>query len=172
MDEIKLTLPEFNYKTYRWLQEDNVTVLGRADEFEEQNLRYIEAGYTSENSSYYRAFDVDGDVHDFCRILFPRYSVGILKQPPGQTLPSHLDTFFQFAKNNDVDPYECCRINIFLEDWQSGHYFEINENPVLHWKRGDAIIIKRDQPHLSGNMGLTTKYTMQVTGVWNEFKGC
>jgi hypothetical protein len=151
------------------VQEDNVTILDRADEFEKQNLQYIEAGYNHQNSMYYRAFEVDEDVHDFCRTLFPRYSVGIMKQPAGQTLPSHEDTFFKFASVHNVDPYECCRVNIFLEDWQSGHYFEINEKSVLHWKRGDAIIIRRDEPHLSGNMGMTTKYTMQVTGVYNEF---
>ena len=172
MDKISLQLPDFNYTVYKWMHEDNVTILDRAGEFEEQNLRYLEAGYNHDNSMYYRAFEVDEAVHEFCRTLFPRYSVGIMKQPVGQTLPSHEDTFYQFAKNNDVDPYECCRVNIFLEDWQSGHYFEINEKSVLHWKRGDAIIILRDEPHLSGNMGLTTKYTMQVTGVRDEFTGC
>ena len=168
MDKITLQIPDFNYTVYKWMHEDNVTILDRAGEFEEQNLRYIEAGYNHDNSMYYRAFEVDDEVHEFCRTLFPRYSVGIMKQPPGQTLPSHEDTFYKFAKTHDIDPYECCRVNIFLEDWCSGHYFEINENPVLHWKRGDAIIIERDEPHLSGNMGLTTKYTMQVTGVKNE----
>lgn len=167
---IHIDLPEFNYDTYQWLQEDNVTIRGRANEFEEQNLKYIKVGYTSKNSFYYRAFDVDGDIHDFCRTLFPRYSVGVMKQPPGQTLPLHEDTFFQFSKINNIDPYDCIRVNIFLEDWQAGHYFEINNTPVVSWRRGDAVIIHRDEPHLSGNMGMTEKFTMQVTGVKHEFK--
>jgi len=170
MGKINFDLPDFNYKNYKWIIEDNVTILGRSNSFEDQNVKNVEAGYTSQNSMYYRNFEVDGAVHDFCRTLFPRYSVGIMKQPPGQTLPVHTDTFFQFAKNNNVEPSSCCRVNIFLEDWQSGHYFEINENSVLHWKQGDAIIIKCNEPHLSGNMGMTNKYTMQVTGVIDEFK--
>lgn len=169
---VKITLPEFNYKQLPWQKEDNVSSHGRAKEFEEQNALYRRVGYTSENTTYFRAFAVTNDIHDFCKTLFPRYSVGIMKQPPGQTLPSHEDTFFKFAKEHNADPYECIRVNIFLEDWQSGHYFEINENPVLHWKQGDAIIIARDEPHLSGNMGLTNKYTMQVTGVRNELTRC
>lgn len=169
MGKINLELPDFNYTNYDWVQEDNVTILDRADEFEQQNLKYIDAGYNHDNSMYYRAFKVDNAVHDFCISLFPRYSVGIMKQPPGQTLPCHEDTFYKFASVHEIDPYKCCRVNIFLEDWQSGHYFEINEKSVLHWKRGDAIIIRRDEPHLSGNMGMTTKYTMQVTGVYDEF---
>lgn len=169
MGKIKLQIPHFDYKNLTWVQEDNVTILDRADEFEQQNLQYIKVGYNNLNSMYYRAFDVSEDIHNFCKTLFPRYSVGVMKQPPGQTLPSHEDTFFKFAKTNNIDPYQCCRVNIFLEDWKSGHYFEINEKSVLHWKRGDAIIIRRDQMHLSGNMGMTTKYTMQVTGVYDEF---
>ena len=170
MERINLKLPEFNYKDYNWIREDNVTIEDRASEFEQQNLRYIEAGYNHDNSMYYRAFEVDEAVHDFCRTLFPEYSVGIMKQPPGQTLPIHEDTFYKFAKVNNVDPYACCRVNIFLEDWQSGHYFEIDNTPVLQWKAGDAIIIDRGVFHLSGNMGMTNKYTMQITGVRSEFK--
>ena len=169
MGKIKLHIPHFDYKNLTWVQEDNVTILDRADEFEQQNLQYIKVGYNNLNSMYYRAFEVSEDIHNFCKTLFPRYSVGVMKQPPGQTLPSHEDTFFKFAKTNNIDPYQCCRVNIFLEDWKSGHYFEINEKSVLHWKRGDAIIIRRDQMHLSGNMGMATKYTMQVTGVYDEF---
>ena len=169
MGKIKLQIPHFDYKNLTWVQEDNVTILDRAYEFEQQNLQYIKVGYNNLNSMYYRAFEVSEDIHNFCKTLFPRYSIGVMKQPPGQTLPSHEDTFFKFAKTNNIDPYQCCRVNIFLEDWQSGHYFEINEKSVLHWKRGDAIIIRRDQMHLSGNMGMATKYTMQVTGVYDEF---
>lgn len=172
MERINLKLPEFNYKNYNWIREDNVTIEDRASEFEQQNLRYIEAGYNHDNSMYYRAFEVDEAVHDFCRTLFAEYSVGIMKQPPGQTLPIHEDTFYKFAKVNNVDPYACCRVNIFLEDWQSGHYFEINQTPVLHWKRGDAIIIEHDEVHLSGNMGVSPKYTMQITGAKNELTRC
>ena len=172
MGKIELNLPNFDYKTHQWIKHDNVTLDGRAREFEEQNIRYFKAGYTKDNSMYYQCFDFSDEIHEFCKTLFPRYSVSMFKQPPGQTLPEHEDTFFKFAKTHDVDPYKCCRVNIFLEDWQSGHYFEINENPVLQWKRGDAIIIERNELHLSGNMGMTVKYTMQVTGVKDEFKGC
>lgn len=170
MGKINLELPNLNYKNYVWEQEDNVSAQGRSQEFEEQNEKYRRVGYTEHNTMYYRVFNVDDEVHTFCETLFPRYSVGIMKQPPGQTLPLHDDTFYMFAKLNHIDPNECVRVNIFLEDWQSGHYFEINEKSVLHWKQGDAILIRCNEPHLSGNMGMTDKYTMQVTGVMNEFK--
>jgi len=167
---MNIKLPNFNYKDLNWIVEDNVSSYGRSREFEKQNEMYRKVGFTHHNTKYERAFEVGDDIHNFCRTLFDRYSVGIMKQSPGQTLPLHEDTFFKFASVNDVHPSECVRINIFLEDWQSGHYFEINQNSVLHWKQGDAILIKYNEPHLSGNMGMTEKYTMQVTGVLDEFK--
>jgi len=167
---MQLQLNNINYKALNWVKEDNVSSNDRATQFEEQNSLFREKGFTKHNTLYFRAFDVDVNVHKFCKTLFPRYSVGVMKQPPGQTLPEHKDTFYMFAKEYNIDPSHCCRINIFLEDWQSGHYFEIEQKPVIKWKAGDAIMIKHNVPHLSGNMGMTTKYTMQVTGVLSEFK--
>jgi len=165
-------LPKFEYKNLDYTQMNNVSFENRSIEFEQQNKKYLDAGYTNHNSEYFQTFEVGNDVKDFCNSVFPRYSVSIIQQRPGQTLPLHDDTFYMFAHQNNLDANMCIRINIFLEDWQSGHYFEINDIPVLHWKRGDAIIIERDELHLSGNMGLETKYTMQVTGVKNELTRC
>lgn len=171
MKKLNFYLPDLYFKNLEWIAHDNVTVQGRAREFEEQNRMYREAGFTENNSFYYQAFDMNAGIQQFAYELFPRCSISVMRQPPGQTLPSHEDTFYRFASLNDIDPYECVRINVFLEDWESGHYFEINEKPVVPWQKGDAVVIFRDEPHLSGNMGMTEKYTMQITGVWNEFKG-
>jgi len=167
---IHIDLPHFDFVSLDWVEHDNVTSQGRAAEFEEQNQMYRAAGYTEYNSFYYQAFDTSQEILKFADSLFPRCSVSVMRQLPGQTLPNHEDTFFRFAETHKVDPYDCIRVNIFLEDWQSGHYFEINNTPVVSWKRGDAVIIHRDEPHLSGNMGMTEKFTMQITGVEHEFK--
>lgn len=169
MQKLKFTLPNFNYTDYEWIYEDSVTILDRSNEFESQNLKFIEAGYNKDNTTYYRAFEVDKSVHDFCKTVFPKYSVGIMKQPPGQTLPLHEDTYYKFATVNNIDPYSCCRVNIFLEDWKPGHYLEINQTPITKWSKGDAILINREEFHLSGNMGMEDKYTMQITGVKDAY---
>lgn len=165
-------LPKFEYKDLDYTQMNNVSFENRSIEFEQQNKKYLDAGYTNYNSEYYQTFKVGNDIKDFCDTVFPRYSVSIIQQRPGQTLPLHDDTFYQFAKLNKIDPNDCIRVNIFLEDWKSGHYFEIDNTPVLQWKAGDAIIINRGVLHLSGNMGMTNKYTMQITGVRSELKRC
>tara|TARA_B100001027_G_scaffold39600_1_gene25014 strand:+ start:4106 stop:4624 length:519 start_codon:yes stop_codon:yes gene_type:complete len=170
MEQIKLELPELEYKRLPWKTLDNVTPTGRSRAFENQNLKYKLAGFTKDNTTYSQSFEVHEDTKKFASTLFDRYTVSVMWQMPGHTLPSHVDTFYMISKEFDVEPEKCCRVNIFLEDWISGHYFEINENPILQWTRGDAIIIEKDEPHLSGNFGLKPKYTMQVTGVRDEFK--
>jgi len=172
MEQIKIQLPELNYIRLPFKAMDNVSTQGRATAFESQNKRYHLAGFTRDNTKYEQYFPVTDDYVQFGATLFDRCTVAVMKQMPGQTLPSHVDTFYKISNDYGVDPKECIRVNIFLEDWKSGHYFEINENPVLQWKRGDAIMIEKDEPHLSANNGMVPKYTMQVTGVKNEFKGC
>lgn len=170
MEQINLKLPKLNFKEHKFSLMNNVDEQGRSNQFEEQNRQYVQAGYSENNTQYWQTFDVDDACIEFGRSLFPRFSMSVIKQMPGQTLPSHLDTFFTFSVNNGIEPKDCVRINIFLEDWKTGHYFEINETPVLQWKQGDAIMIEIEEPHLSGNMGMEPKYTMQVTGVKHEFK--
>lgn len=169
MEQIRIDLPFLNYKTLVWSNKDNVTDEGRATAFESQNKKYHLAGYTAENTKYKQAFP-NGKFKTFGKTLFDRFTIAVMWQMPGQTLPSHVDTFYMISKKFGVAPEDCIRINIFLEDWESGHYFEINEKPILHWQRGDAIIIEKDEPHLSANNGMKPKYTMQVTGVRDEFK--
>ena len=170
MEQIKLELPKFAYKSLMWEDKDNITYEGRAQAFEDQNRKYFLAGFNKENTKYKQAFSTLKEHTDFADTLFDRYTIAFMYQLSGQTLPSHVDTFYMVSKKFGVDPKDCCRVNIFLEDWKSGHYFEINDTPILQWKRGDAIIIEKDEPHLSANNGMQPKYTMQITGVKNEFK--
>ena len=101
---IHIDLPHFDFVSLDWIEHDNVTSQGRAIEFEEQNQMYRRAGYTEFNSFYYQAFDMSQEILKFADSLFPRCSVSVMRQPPGQTLPSHEDTFFRFAKTHNVDP--------------------------------------------------------------------
>lgn len=170
MEQINLQIPKISFKECKFLLMNNASHQERSNQFEEQNRRYIKAGYNENNTEYWQTFNVDNTCIEFGKTLFPKFSMSIIKQMPGQTIPSHLDTFFMFSVKNAVNPKDCVRVNIFLEDWKTGHYFEINENPILKWKKGDAVIVEIEEFHLSGNMGIEPKYTMQVTGVKNEFK--
>jgi hypothetical protein len=57
---------------------------------------------------------------------------------------------------------------IYLEDWQSGHISEIEDTVISKWKAGDYIVWKNNTQHLAANVGKTSRYTLQITGVIDE----
>jgi hypothetical protein len=148
---------------------DNVS-LGKASEYDEQNIKYIMAGYTDKNTQYYQTFDLPEEYHTFAKSIFSEYSLSVIKQMPGQTIPQHFDTFYKFCEKNNCSKIDVCRLNFFLEEWKTGHYFEINNEPYVDWRKMNFKIIRYGQLHLSGNMGMEPKYTMQITGLYEEFK--
>lgn len=97
------------------------------------------------------------------------FSWSVYRMKPGCVLPNHRDTYKKFIEIYQIqDPADICRAVIFLEDWQSGHYFEIESCPVTKWLAGDGVIWRYDAPHIAANMGMTDRYTLQITGVPNE----
>lgn len=105
---------------------------------------------------------------DQLRFHFPwqHFSWSIYRMAPGTTLPNHSDTYERFVKLHDITDIEkIYRAVVFLEDWQSGHYFEIEGTPVIEWKSGDTVIWQGTTPHLAANVGKTNRYTLQITGI-------
>ena len=56
------------------------------------------------------------------------------------------------------------RALVLLEDWQSGHYLEVDNNPIVNWSAGDTVEWIYDTPHMAANLGLAPRYTLQITG--------
>jgi hypothetical protein len=54
---------------------------------------------------------------------------------------------------------------VFLEDWQPGHIFEIDGHPLTKYKSGTMVIWQYKTPHMAANLGLTNRYTLQITGI-------
>ena len=82
----------------------------------------------------------------------------------GAILPTHKDSYTRYKKlfNCSLDDIE--RAIIFLEDWQSGHYFEIEKTLIIEWNKGDYVWWKSDAEHMAANIGVTKRYTLQLTG--------
>ena len=95
-------------------------------------------------------------------------SVSVIKQEPGNIIPKHRDMFFKIKEKYPDVKSEMVRANIFLEDWKSGHYLEFDEKPYTHWKANEGFVINQDVIHLSANAGLDDKYTLQVSGFYND----
>lgn len=83
----------------------------------------------------------------------------------GDLLPVHRDHYLTYQRVfNITDTSVIWRAIVFMDDWRSGHYFDINNTPVVNWRRGDYIAWNFDVPHMAFNMGLEPRYTLQITG--------
>lgn len=84
----------------------------------------------------------------------------------GTILPVHQDAYHRYIKLFNLQGKETSirRAIIFLEDWASGHYLEVNNIPIVDWKKGFCVIWQYDLPHMAANLGLDLRYTLQITG--------
>lgn len=84
----------------------------------------------------------------------------------GTVLPNHSDLYKKYVDLFKLQGSEhwIYRAIVFLEDWQSGHYSELNEEPFVNWRAGDCLIWRYDTPHMAANLGNLPRYTLQITG--------
>ena len=121
--------------------------------------------YSDANTVHYQMFDtVPQYVIDTANENFSTYSTSIIKQNPGMVLPEHTDAYYKFKEQHGYrgDIERWC---IFLQDWQPGHYFDMNSKPIVQWKKGDYVELKEGIPHRGSNSGNVPKYTAQITGI-------
>ena len=88
------------------------------------------------------------------------------KMTSGTILPNHSDKYKKYIDmfNLQGKEHTIYRALILLEDWKSGHYLEVDNIPVVNWKKGNYAIWNNDLPHLAANAGLEDRYTLQITG--------
>ena len=122
--------------------------------------------YKNYNTIHYQVFDHKIPyIYNFAKKKFKKYTTSIIKQEPGMVIPLHKDEYFHFKKTHQCDDSKIVRYNIFLEDWQSGHYFEVDNTPIVGWSKGQYIELDDTIPHRSANVGDVNKYTAQITGL-------
>ncbi len=97
------------------------------------------------------------------RMNISKTSMSVYCMPPGTIMPEHRDMYHRYKDINDIDDDDICRILVFLDDWKSGHYFEIEDTPVINWKSGDYCIWYNDASHIAANIGRENRYTLQIT---------
>ncbi len=89
-------------------------------------------------------------------------------QPPGNVMPWHQDKFIYFKRENPGHDEHVVRFIVFQKDWQNGHLLQAGDSFVTHWKAGDILLWYPDRWHLSANVGITDKWTFNVTGILKE----
>lgn len=100
------------------------------------------------------------------QIKLAHFSWSVYRMTPGTVLPEHADTYSKFRQIYGIDDLaRIVRYVVFLEDWQSGHYFEIDNFPIISWVKGQAVSWRGDTPHIAANIGKQNRYTLQLTGI-------
>ena len=82
-----------------------------------------------------------------------------------EIMPEHVDHFNTYCRLRDVPVSNVFRVLIMLEDWQPGHYLEIDKVGYVNWKKGDWFMWSNDVPHAAANIGIEDRYTLQMTGL-------
>jgi aspartyl/asparaginyl beta-hydroxylase (cupin superfamily) len=97
-------------------------------------------------------------------------TISTIKQPPGNIIPLHRDTFFQINQRFPDRKELKVRTNIYLEDYKIGQFLqyemEDSYHNSTHWKQGDGYMWDSQHLHLSANAGLEDKYTLQISGFY------
>lgn len=130
-----------------------------------QRLGYTQTKFTGD--MYDMRNPEPGWIQPFRNLIpWQHFSWSIYRMGPGCVLPTHSDTYVKFRQIYNIDQAQSiCRAVVMLEDWQSGHYFEIDGQPQTKWLAGDTFVWRDDVPHLAANVGMTNRYTLQITGV-------
>ena len=84
----------------------------------------------------------------------------------GTVLPTHGDLYLRYIDLYNLQGQETKirRAVVFLNDWEPGHYSELQDQPFVNWTAGSTLEWSYDTPHMAANMGLTPRYTLQITG--------
>ena len=98
------------------------------------------------------------------KMISSTVTINLIK--PGRYIPPHKDLFHRLLKNSpalakDLEPV---RINIFLQDVQIGHVFEMAGETWMDYKKGNYTVIHRGILHSVVNIGYQPRYTLQISG--------
>lgn len=84
----------------------------------------------------------------------------------GTVMPVHQDRYKRYIELFDLQGQEhnIVRALVMLENWQPGHYIEIMGQAHVDYCAGTVFEWTYDTPHAAANIGLTPRYTLQITG--------
>ncbi len=133
----------------------------------------IQAGYNASNTLFKQKYFYENkSMPLWCKKLISLSKLrnaylAVNMNPPGSTNPWHHDTYQGILKKN-LDPKNnfktVMRILIFVDPWQWGHFLQVGNEVISHWKRGDVYSWDSDRYHLATNSGITSRYTIAITG--------
>lgn len=114
-------------------------------------------------------YDSTNPIPDWCSNVAEKIGIKnpgfvFYKMKTGDIMPTHVDHFRRYCEVFNTKRENVWRAIVFLDDWKSGHYFEIENTAVCNYKKGDYVIWSSDTPHAASNIGIDDRYTLQITG--------
>lgn len=132
---------------------------------------FYNVGFWNETNTQFwqtKENDMDFDFSEVkSQIPIQDHTIGMIKLDPGTTLPWHKDSFYMLRqkrqdwKEQGLIPV---RYLIFAEDWKIGHFVQLEDQTVSHWKAGDCWFFCYQTQHLGTNAGLEPMISIQVSG--------
>lgn len=152
---------DFKYLPYRYQKIKNTW---DADRWNKEGYHGLTYG-----GDHYNTLDMGDNVPEYAKpflTLFDWQNIGIAfyRMKTCQSLPIHQDAYITYVKKFNIDSAQVWRCIVFLESWKSGHYFEIDNQPMMPWQAGDWVAWNGNVPHHAGNYGIEPRYTVQITG--------
>lgn len=81
-------------------------------------------------------------------------------------VPPHSDGYPGYMRRTGIqDINKICRAVVFLEDWCSGHYLEVDGDLIAPWRAGDWVSWRGEVPHFAANIGHQDRFSLQITGI-------
>lgn len=117
-------------------------------------------------------FDMSNTMPSFSKNFFKlmpwdNVSITFFQMVTNDILPMHRDRYLKYKSVfNILDSSTIFRCIVFLDNWKSGHYLEVDTTPIMPWKKGDYVWWNNDTPHFAGNFGIEPRYTLQITGTY------
>jgi hypothetical protein len=135
----------------------------------EDNAEWVRQGYGRldfNSGAYTMAKPMPDYADEFFKIFdWKNIALRFYRMMPWEGLPMHQDHYTGYRRTYNInDPALCCRCVVFLEDWKSGHYLEVDGNAVANWRAGDYVYWNYDVPHYAANFGTEPRYSLQITG--------
>ena len=96
-------------------------------------------------------------------------SIGIIKVAPGHVIPWHYDSYVFYKKVNNVEAEENVERHIvFPFNWHWGHIYQIGNNVISNWEKGECYTWPTFRYHLAANAGIKDLYLLAITGLRND----
>jgi len=133
--------------------------------YNEHNTLEINWGIEPEDDQALKDMCGD-DFFDAVNLTKETCLVRLLRYDPGTGIPIHTDSYNGFKTRFGEGKVK--RYFVAISPWDWGHFLQVHDNMLHHWKPGYTVEIPNDVFHLSANFGINPKYTLTVTGFVNE----